>query len=61
VSMTLNISADLQTLFTWNTKQVFVFLAAEYVTPKHVLNQADASMGKAPRSPTMRKLHEPLD
>ncbi|KAK4739206.1 hypothetical protein R3W88_002903 [Solanum pinnatisectum] len=39
VSLTLNISADLQSLFTWNTKQVFVFLAAEYETPKNALNQ----------------------
>ncbi|KAE8653375.1 signal peptidase complex subunit 3B [Cucumis sativus] len=39
VSMTLNISADLQSLFTWNTKQVFVFVAAEYETPKNSLNQ----------------------
>jgi hypothetical protein len=76
VSMTLNISGDLQSLFTWNTKQVlhfncifplsflslfqdkswgrketnfgfasflcfqvFVFLAAEYDTPKKPLNQ----------------------
>ncbi|XP_022131260.1 signal peptidase complex subunit 3B-like [Momordica charantia] len=39
VSMTLNISADMQSLFTWNTKQVFVFVAAEYETPKNSLNQ----------------------
>ncbi|MFS8018797.1 putative signal peptidase I [Helianthus anomalus] len=39
VAITLNISADLQSLFTWNTKQVFVFLAAEYSTPKNTLNQ----------------------
>lgn len=39
VSLTLNISADLQSLFTWNTKQVFVFLAAEYETPQNALNQ----------------------
>ncbi|XP_050240443.1 signal peptidase complex subunit 3B-like isoform X1 [Quercus robur] len=39
VSLTLNISADLQSMFTWNTKQVFVFLAAEYETPKNSLNQ----------------------
>ncbi|KAK4282821.1 hypothetical protein QN277_014150 [Acacia crassicarpa] len=39
VSLTLNISADLQSLFTWNTKQVFAFLAAEYETPKNSLNQ----------------------
>ncbi|KAG6646554.1 hypothetical protein I3843_07G014800 [Carya illinoinensis] len=39
VSMQLNISADLQSLFTWNTKQVFVFVAAEYETLKNSLNQ----------------------
>jgi signal peptidase complex subunit 3 len=39
VSLTLDISADLQSLFTWNTKQVFVFVAAEYETPKNSLNQ----------------------
>ncbi|KAI8555763.1 hypothetical protein RHMOL_Rhmol05G0199700 [Rhododendron molle] len=39
VSMTLNVSANLQSLFTWNTKQVFVFLAAEYESPKNSLNQ----------------------
>ncbi|XP_010424829.1 PREDICTED: signal peptidase complex subunit 3A [Camelina sativa] len=39
VSLTLDISADLQSLFTWNTKQVFVFVAAEYETPKNFLNQ----------------------
>ncbi|CAH9073631.1 unnamed protein product [Cuscuta epithymum] len=39
ISLTLNVSADLQSLFTWNTKQVFVFLAAEYETPKNALNQ----------------------
>ncbi|XP_030475787.1 signal peptidase complex subunit 3B-like [Syzygium oleosum] len=39
VSLTLNISADLQSAFTWNTKQVFVFLAAEYETTQNSLNQ----------------------
>ncbi|KAL5712637.1 hypothetical protein ACHQM5_014788 [Ranunculus cassubicifolius] len=39
VGLTLNITADLQSMFTWNTKQVFVFVAAEYETPKHTLNQ----------------------
>ncbi|OMO67474.1 Signal peptidase 22kDa subunit [Corchorus capsularis] len=39
VSLTMNISADLQSLFTWNTKQVFIFVAAEYGTPKNSLNQ----------------------
>ncbi|KAF5199841.1 Signal peptidase complex subunit 3b [Thalictrum thalictroides] len=39
VSLTMNITADLQSMFTWNTKQVFVFLAAEYETPQNSLNQ----------------------
>ncbi|CAL9076891.1 unnamed protein product [Musa acuminata var. zebrina] len=39
VSLTLNISADLSSLFTWNAKQVFVFVAAEYETPQNALNQ----------------------
>ncbi|KAK2979209.1 hypothetical protein RJ640_027503 [Escallonia rubra] len=39
VSMSLNVSANLESLFTWNTKQVFVFVAAEYDTPKNSLNQ----------------------
>ncbi|CAN7045487.1 signal peptidase complex subunit 3B [Brassica rapa] len=39
VSLTLNITADLQSLFTWNTKQVFAFVAAEYETSKNSLNQ----------------------
>ncbi|CAN0914287.1 Signal peptidase complex subunit 3B [Linum grandiflorum] len=39
VSLTMNITADLQSLFTWNTKQVFVFVAAEYETSKNALNQ----------------------
>ncbi|XP_020540222.1 signal peptidase complex subunit 3B isoform X2 [Jatropha curcas] len=39
VSLTINITADLQSLFTWNTKQVFVFIAAEYETRNNVFNQ----------------------
>ncbi|KAK8913588.1 Signal peptidase complex subunit 3B [Platanthera zijinensis] len=39
VRITLNISADLRSLFTWNTKQVFGFVAAEYETPQNALNQ----------------------
>ncbi|KAK4743193.1 hypothetical protein SAY87_001194 [Trapa incisa] len=39
VSLTMNVSADLKSTFTWNTKQVFVFLAAEYETEKNYLNQ----------------------
>lgn len=28
--------ADLTPLFHWNTKQLFVYLVAEYATPRHV-------------------------
>nr|XP_043632815.1 signal peptidase complex subunit 3A-like [Erigeron canadensis] len=48
VGITLNISADLRSLFTWNTKQVFVFLAAEYSTPKNHLNQVSLWDGIIP-------------
>ncbi|KAL2233204.1 signal peptidase complex subunit 3B [Sesamum indicum] len=48
VSLTLNISANLESLFTWNTKQVFVFLAAEYKTPKNALNQVSLWDGIIP-------------
>ncbi|XP_050381947.1 signal peptidase complex subunit 3B [Argentina anserina] len=39
LGLSLNITADLQSLFTWNTKQVFVFVAVEYETPKNSVNQ----------------------
>ncbi|KQK02536.1 probable signal peptidase complex subunit 3 [Brachypodium distachyon] len=39
VTLTFNVSADLESLFTWNTKQVFVFLTAEYENAKNALNQ----------------------
>ncbi|PKA62436.1 Signal peptidase complex subunit 3B [Apostasia shenzhenica] len=48
VSLTLNISADLQSLFTWNTKQVFVFVTAEYETPQNALNQVSLWDGIIP-------------
>ncbi|KAK1277593.1 Signal peptidase complex subunit 3B [Acorus gramineus] len=48
VSLTLNISADLQSMFTWNTKQVFVFLAAEYESPQNSLNQVSLWDGIIP-------------
>ncbi|CAM6097020.1 unnamed protein product [Calypogeia fissa] len=35
----LGISADLRSVFTWNTKQLFVFVAAEYASAKNQLNQ----------------------
>ncbi|KAL0904768.1 hypothetical protein M5K25_026918 [Dendrobium thyrsiflorum] len=48
VSLTLNISVDLQSMFTWNTKQVFVFVAAEYETPQNALNQVSLWDGIIP-------------
>ncbi|PWZ27148.1 Cysteine--tRNA ligase, chloroplastic/mitochondrial [Zea mays] len=44
VSMTLNILADLSPLFTWDTKQVFVFVAAECETPQDAFIQ-EKSLG----------------
>ncbi|XP_078435605.1 signal peptidase subunit [Wolffia australiana] len=48
VSLMMNITADLQTVFTWNTKQVFVFVAAEYETPENSLNQVSLWDGIIP-------------
>ncbi|KAM0880175.1 hypothetical protein ACQ4PT_033794 [Festuca glaucescens] len=39
VTLTFNVSAKLESLFTWNTKQVFVFVTAEYENSKNSLNQ----------------------
>ncbi|KAK9672032.1 hypothetical protein RND81_12G071200 [Saponaria officinalis] len=39
VSMKLKVVSDLRSLFTWNTKQVFAFVAAEYESPENALNQ----------------------
>ncbi|CAL4977610.1 unnamed protein product [Urochloa decumbens] len=39
VTLTFNLSANLESVFTWNTKQVFVFLTAEYENAKNSLNQ----------------------
>ncbi|KAF0918434.1 hypothetical protein E2562_023581 [Oryza meyeriana var. granulata] len=39
VTLTFNLSANLESVFTWNTKQVFVFLTAEYENSKNSLNQ----------------------
>ncbi|CAI9108199.1 OLC1v1007749C1 [Oldenlandia corymbosa var. corymbosa] len=48
VSLTMYITANLQSLFTWNTKQVFVFVAAEYGTRKNALNQVSLWDGIIP-------------
>ncbi|GLJ14162.1 hypothetical protein SUGI_0227270 [Cryptomeria japonica] len=40
VRLALNITADFRSLFSWNTEQIFVFVAAEYVTPINSVNQS---------------------
>ncbi|GAB6029964.1 hypothetical protein CHUAL_005659 [Chamberlinius hualienensis] len=37
--LTFNLKADLNPLFNWNTKQLFLYLTAEYKTQQNVLNQ----------------------
>ncbi|KAI0246460.1 signal peptidase subunit [Lactifluus subvellereus] len=37
--VTFNITADLSPLFNWNTKQLFVYLEAEYTNAKGVRNE----------------------
>jgi len=37
--VTFNLTADLSSLFHWNTKQVFVWLEAEYTNAKGVRNE----------------------
>ncbi|EDQ88534.1 uncharacterized protein MONBRDRAFT_37484 [Monosiga brevicollis MX1] len=38
-SFTFDIDADLSPLFNWNTKQLFLYMTAEYKTRKNRLNQ----------------------
>ena len=37
--LTFDLEADLTSVFNWNAKQLFLYLVAEYQTPKNVLNQ----------------------
>eukprot|EP00270_Netrium_digitus_P013455 TRINITY_DN4477_c0_g1_i1.p1 TRINITY_DN4477_c0_g1~~TRINITY_DN4477_c0_g1_i1.p1 ORF type:complete len:193 (+),score=42.95 TRINITY_DN4477_c0_g1_i1:130-708(+) len=37
--LVLDVRANLTDLFTWNTKQVFLFICAEFATPRNSLNQ----------------------
>ena len=39
--MNLTIQADLNPLFNWNVKQLFLYLTAEYQTPNNKLNQVE--------------------
>ncbi|XP_055894007.1 signal peptidase complex subunit 3-like [Biomphalaria glabrata] len=37
--ITFDLSTDLQPIFNWNVKQLFLYLTAEYKTSEHALNQ----------------------
>ncbi|GBF90486.1 signal peptidase complex subunit 3B [Raphidocelis subcapitata] len=37
--LSVGLEADLRSCFSWNTKQLFVFVQAEYATEKHGVNQ----------------------
>uniref|UniRef100_A0A914YK97 Signal peptidase complex subunit 3 n=1 Tax=Panagrolaimus superbus TaxID=310955 RepID=A0A914YK97_9BILA len=37
--VSLNIEADVSPIFNWNVKQLFMYLVAEYKTPKNTINQ----------------------
>lgn len=39
LSLTFDLKADLSSLFHWNTKQLFVYVAAEYATERNAVNQ----------------------
>lgn len=36
VMLSLNIQADVSSVFNWNVKQLFIYLVAEYSTMKNV-------------------------
>lgn len=38
-ALSLKLDADLSSAFSWNTKQLFVFVQAEYATPSNAVNQ----------------------
>ena len=37
--VTFDLDADLRSIFSWNTKQLFVYLQAEYETPENKVNE----------------------
>ena len=41
MSEALCLHLDLNPLFDWNVKQLFLYLVAEYVTPANVSNSID--------------------
>lgn len=38
-AISMKLDADLRSAFSWNTKQLFVFVQAEYSTPENSINQ----------------------
>ncbi|KAF6263833.1 hypothetical protein COO60DRAFT_1267336 [Scenedesmus sp. NREL 46B-D3] len=38
-ALSMQLNADLRSAFSWNTKQLFVFVQADYVTPENRVNQ----------------------
>lgn len=38
--LAVNLTADLRDSFTWNTRQIYLWLTADYETQDHKLNQA---------------------
>eukprot|EP00877_Chromochloris_zofingiensis_P010692 jgi/Chrzof1/5877/Cz16g19030.t1 len=38
-ALSMRLNADLRSAFSWNTKQLFVFVQAEYRTPDNAVNQ----------------------
>ena len=37
--LTFDLKVDLEPLFNWNVKQLFLYLSAEYSTPRNAVNQ----------------------
>eukprot|EP00879_Flechtneria_rotunda_P005280 GHRR01005566.1.p1 GENE.GHRR01005566.1~~GHRR01005566.1.p1 ORF type:complete len:170 (+),score=34.84 GHRR01005566.1:289-798(+) len=38
-ALSMKLNADLSSVFSWNTKQLFVYVQAEYATPDNKVNQ----------------------
>ena len=44
--LTFDLEADLTPLFNWNVKQLFLYLSAEYETPRNAVNQVRKRFAK---------------
>ena len=49
--------ADLNPLFNWNVKQLFLYLTAEYETPNNQLNQVRVVTSRVRTDGTAREVH----